>query len=298
MPLAFILLVITSCGIWRKSSHEKYFKTFIPPGTIKISDNFYCDQTEVTNLQWREYVYWNGRVFGKNSPEYYKTLPDTGVWRAKIAYNEPLVTEYFRGAYWDYPVVGISQEQARNYSLWRSDRVFEYLLIRNKVIKPNPYQNKKNYFSIDNYFKATYNGIIPDSNFRYYPVFDLPDFNERKQILKYEDSLEKKYLKSCRGKFCNECRAKYPYARCEYNPKDLDMPTPWPVKSGYIPFTKGTLFNLRGNVSEWTKDTDITAGGGWLDKREMILRSDTIKQAYSSAWTGFRNVCKWKKWTD
>ena len=53
------------------------------------------DETEVRNLDWLEYLYWLRRVFGVDYPEVYKkALPDTLVWRDKLAYNEPFVELY------------------------------------------------------------------------------------------------------------------------------------------------------------------------------------------------------------
>ena len=59
-------------------------------------ESFYMDQTEVTNVDYREYLHWLSRVF-TNYPEVYrKALPDTLVWRTPLAYNEPYVQYYFR----------------------------------------------------------------------------------------------------------------------------------------------------------------------------------------------------------
>ena len=68
------------------------------------------DETEVTNLSWLEYLYWPDRVFGADYPEIYKkALPDTLVWRSKLAFNEPYTEYYLRHpAYRDYPVVGVN----------------------------------------------------------------------------------------------------------------------------------------------------------------------------------------------
>ena len=36
-----------------------------PPGTIKIEENLYCDVTEVSNLEWKEYMLWAKRKYGE-----------------------------------------------------------------------------------------------------------------------------------------------------------------------------------------------------------------------------------------
>ncbi|MBK8347024.1 MAG: hypothetical protein IPL08_05145 [Saprospiraceae bacterium] len=55
---------------------------------------------------------------------------------------------------------------------------------------------------------------------------------------------------------------------------------------------------MRGNVSEWSSEENITFGGGWLDKREKILTTDTFHVDKQNSWTGFRNVCEWKQWKE
>lgn len=91
--------------------------------------SFYMDETEVSNVDWREYLYWIQRNFPGDREYYYNAMPDTLVWRRPLSYNEPYVENYLRHpAYQDYPVVGISWEQAREYAEWRTDRVNEQIL--------------------------------------------------------------------------------------------------------------------------------------------------------------------------
>lgn len=59
------------------------------PRTVTVS-SYYLDETEVTNLHWCEYLYWLDRVYGADYPEIYKkALPDTLVWRSKLAFMKP-----------------------------------------------------------------------------------------------------------------------------------------------------------------------------------------------------------------
>jgi sulfatase modifying factor 1 len=93
--------------------------------------SFYMDQTEITNVNYREYLYWLDRVFGVNNKQVWRhALPDTLVRRDPMAFNEPYVEYYFRHpSFNEYPVVGVDWEQANDYSLWRTDRVNEQVLV-------------------------------------------------------------------------------------------------------------------------------------------------------------------------
>ncbi|WP_133575878.1 SUMF1/EgtB/PvdO family nonheme iron enzyme [Pedobacter metabolipauper] len=91
--------------------------------------SFYMDETEVSNTNWLEYLNWIRTNFPTDYEYYYNELPDTLVWRKPLSYNEPYVDNYLRHpAYQDYPVVGVTWEQAARYCTWRTDRVNESLL--------------------------------------------------------------------------------------------------------------------------------------------------------------------------
>jgi len=103
------------------------------PRRVSVS-SFYIDETEVSNVDYLEYLYWLKRVYAKPDEGedwvYEKALPDTLVWRDKLGYNEPYVDNYLRHpAYKNYPVVGVSWIQATDYCRWRTDRVNEQILI-------------------------------------------------------------------------------------------------------------------------------------------------------------------------
>jgi formylglycine-generating enzyme len=131
------------------------------PRRVTVS-SFYMDQTEVRNLDYCEYLYWLRRVFGVDYPEVHnQSLPDTLVWRDRLAYNEPLVEYYLRHpAYRDYPVVGVDWVQASNYCVWRTDRVNEYILIREGILKMDPNQQNEENFNTDAYLAGQYEGMV------------------------------------------------------------------------------------------------------------------------------------------
>jgi gliding motility-associated lipoprotein GldJ len=122
------------------------------PKRVTVS-SFYMDETEVRNLDYLEYLYWTQRVYGADYPEIFtQALPDTLVWREKLAYNEPYVLYYLRHpAYRDYPVVGVNWLQASNFASWRTDRVNEFILIREGVLDWAPEALNDQAFNTDHY---------------------------------------------------------------------------------------------------------------------------------------------------
>ena len=127
------------------------------PRRVTVS-SFYMDQFEVTNFNYLEYVYWIQRTYGNSFPAVLKAaLPDTLCWRSKLGYNEPYVEYYFRHpAYRDYPVVGVSWLQATDFAKWRTDRVNEFILIREGVLDWNPAQSDEATFDTDAYLANQY----------------------------------------------------------------------------------------------------------------------------------------------
>lgn len=98
--------------------------------------SFFMDQYEIRNVDWREYTNWMTVVFGKTVPDLVqKAEPNVQTWREELAYNEPYLQNYFTHPAFDqYPVVGITWEQAMDYCAWRTDRVNEMALINAGII--------------------------------------------------------------------------------------------------------------------------------------------------------------------
>jgi len=146
--------------------------------------SFYMDETEVSNQDWLDYLYWTRTNYPDDHELYYDALPDTLVWRRPLSYNEPYVQNYLRHpAFQDYPVVGVSWNQANAYCVWRTDRANEFILQQkgllasvkdNKGKKPAvaPGQTP---FNTDMYLNGQYKGTRIDGKKM------LPDLNPNAQ---------------------------------------------------------------------------------------------------------------------
>ena len=250
--------------------------------------SFYMDETEVKNIDWLEYLYWLDRVYGADYPEVYKrALPDTLVWRDRLAYNEPYVEHYLRHpAYQDYPVVGVNWLQVNDYCAWRTDRVNERILIREGILRENPAQVNEDNFNTDAYLSHQYEGLVKG---------DLDDLNPNRDtrkvrmedgifLPKYRLPTEAEWEYAALGQVGNTVyervtdRKQYPWnGHIVRNADESDkgqmmanfkrgrgdnMGTagflndkadiPAPVVS-YWPNDYG-LYNMAGNVSEWVMD--------------------------------------------
>jgi formylglycine-generating enzyme len=256
------------------------------PKRVTVS-SFYMDETEVRNVDYREYLHWIKRVFVDYPEVYRNALPDTLVWRRPMAYNEPYVQYYFRHpSYNEYPVVGVSWLQANDYCAWRTDRVNEGILIDQKILNPDPNQVNEANFNTDAYLAGQYEGLVnqnlpsidPNSETRRVMLEDgilLPKYRlpteaewEYAALALIGNSFEERIyerriypwdghnLRNDDKKYRGEMRANFVRGRGDMMgvAGDLndDASVPAPVNS-YWPNDYG-LYCMAGNVNEWVQD--------------------------------------------
>lgn len=201
--LIFVSFLILGC------TPLKYSEPFImetapnPPGTVKIGENLFIDTNEMSNINYREFLYWQKAVYGKESEKYRKMLPDTMVW-CEIDTSCIFMVELYltHPAFESYPVVGVTFEQALEYTKWRSDRVMQIILMRNEVIPYDfSYPDSTNVFTIEKYFNREYLGIVPPKEFMIYPYYFLPDSATFFKAAQFDTTVNVENLNSCRKKF-------------------------------------------------------------------------------------------------
>jgi formylglycine-generating enzyme len=253
---------------------------------ISVS-SFYMDETEVSNVDYREYLHWLRRVY-IDYPEVYRgALPDTTVWRSPLGYNEPYVETYFRHpAFNNYPVVGVNWLQANDYCIWRTDRVNEMILIREGILDWDPNQVNENNFNTDAYLAGQYEGLVlqnlPDlspaggerrvqfEDGMLLPKYRLPTeaewefaalgligntYEERiygRRIYPWDGHHTRNNSRRDLGKMrANFVRGKGDYMGVAgFQTEDSEITAP--VRS-YWPNDYG-LYNMAGNVNEWVQD--------------------------------------------
>ncbi|MCS6789652.1 MAG: SUMF1/EgtB/PvdO family nonheme iron enzyme [Bacteroidia bacterium] len=196
--------------------------------------SFYMDETEVPNIEYKMFLYYTEKDSGETKAKL--LYPDTNVWFREMAYNDPYVRYYFQHeGYHTYPVVGVNWHQAREYAAWRTS------IVNKSISEKDP------------------EAIL-------YPDYRLPSEAEWEYAARagYEQQLypwEGRSLRDMKGRFrINFKRGRGDYAGRSNKGGSLLVEglndayiIPAPVKAFY-PNDYG-LYNMAGNVAEWTEDT-------------------------------------------
>jgi formylglycine-generating enzyme len=99
--------------------------------TVTVA-SFYMDETEVTNLDYREFLFYMKKSVSADSLA--KLEPKEQVWSGALSYNDLYDTYYFRFPGFNfYPVAGVSWTQATAYAKWRTEMVSKLLRDKKKL---------------------------------------------------------------------------------------------------------------------------------------------------------------------
>ena len=212
--------------------------------------SFFISEYEVSNYQYLVYLD-DLQKQGKEN-EYYKALPDTLVWQEKLSYNEPYTQYYFRHpAYRDYPLVGVSHEQAEMYCKWLTEKYNSEpkRKFKNVVFKlPTRYQ-----------WEYAARGGLKGKPF----PWGGPNLHNSKG-----ESLANFYILNEGDLIMDREKGTIKYAG---NGDEIGIAgmlndnadITAPVHS-YFPNGYG-VYNMAGNAEEYVREAGITRGGSWAD---------------------------------
>ena len=226
--------------------------------------------------------------FEKNKWKEYQTLeiyPDTTVWYKdfEYSYNEPMHNDYFwHDAYADYPVVGVSWEQAKAFAHWRTAYYNQH------------YRNERKDSDLASRYRL--------------PTEAEWEYAARGGIERAEYPWGGPYTYDEKGCFL----ANFKPERGDYVADQIlytaEAKSYWPNDYG--------LFNMSGNVSEWTdsnyekgandfvsglnpnvegsanNNKKVVRGGSWKDVAHFLKVStrDYEYQNKKRSYIGFRTV--------
>jgi len=108
--------IIVILGIGLTSMGQIFADGKIPANVVSLdkASNSYIDVREVTIGDWNVFL----NFYKDKSVEYYKlNLPDDAICRQAYKVDDYLTNPEFQ----NYPIVGITYEQARAYCSWRTD---------------------------------------------------------------------------------------------------------------------------------------------------------------------------------
>jgi len=285
----------------QSSSNRDKFMRYTPPGTVKISNEMYADISEITNHGYREFMYWQIRIYGEDSEEVRERLPDTTVWQ-ELPFENNYSVHYFKDmAHDDYPVVGISLSQAKKYAKWRSDRVAELFLVNNKNIKPI-YEDctLENHFTIQRYLEGDFEWIVKRVNYKF-PIYKIPNEEEWNKLAAIDSEFEFGIKKKTRFNKKAYKKRKHYFNTKEYffskdNTNKLKSKELISLTTPHSWFSKkiNGLFDVYGNVSEMIDKPFISKGGSWLNDLSEIKPDADFLFKKPNCFTGFRCVAYWK----
>lgn len=241
-----------------KNGGTKKKKTVAPPNTIHLNGKLYMDQSEITNIDWKEYQYW----MKKNDPENWaNTLLDTNAWLQIDSNYTPIIQQYHaHSAYDQHPVVGMSHQQAKDYCQWRSKVVNEMLRLNpNKDFQQVAYR-----LPTEKEWEYAASTGLNKSNFPYGIDVDAHKKNAHRLF-----------------NFDHEPQTPLEAA---------SSATPAPTNS-YLPNAWG-FYNFFGNVAEMVEEEGISKGGSWQHSSTLGRIEKNIPYDGTHPWLGFRCICE------
>ncbi|HMT73051.1 MAG TPA: SUMF1/EgtB/PvdO family nonheme iron enzyme [Chitinophagaceae bacterium] len=282
--MKYLLLILFVFIYINGISQNKRQKKFLPPGTVRINDTLFADESEVSNLSWRECLYYFKKY---DSLRVVQMLPDTTVWGYDTTYgdtdgkvaqakwiNLQIFSEnYFRHpGFNNYPVVGISYDQAIAFCNWRTKAAnFVVYCKENKIENWNEHINDsipiKFYYRLPT--KEEWEMIASGSHSLSVHPFGF-------------DSVYKKWKK----KYVKIANCVFPLSLSDSVKKCIPLTA---TTKSYFP-NSFKVYNTIGNVSEMVMEYGVAKGGSFAHKLEECRIANNQSYTKPEGWLGFRCV--------
>lgn len=282
--MLFLVCLSLSCSTAQKTQSATWmFEEFLPISTVQVDSNFYVDRIETTNRDWKEYQCWVTDQFGEDSEEYQQTLLDTTIWLKMGEVCSGLISDYHSKWYFDeYPLVGVTYEQAQAYTRWKTERVAVVLLLHTGVFGKREARDCAEAFTIEDYLLGNYKGMAPDPRYGKVAVYSLPTVEDLARLttfdeLSYYPDTDSRCVSSDRFSK-EECAFTGYRSIYKYNCVDT---------------TDGNrIYAVFDNVEELTLDSTMVYGQGWPVFESELKPSEGLSLREPRTFVGFRNVCR------
>jgi formylglycine-generating enzyme required for sulfatase activity len=222
--------------------------------------NTYMFKYEVSNLNYIEMMFFAQK---KDPDLYQEMLPDTLSWRNPLGYNEKFVEYYFRHwAFKNYPVVGVSHDQAIQYCALLTEFLNKNIIINSKEIEEVVVRLPTE-FEWETAARA-------GNPFKVYPWKGETIRNEKSGIF------QGNFVVGFGDQITNSGALN----------DGMDITTP---HDAYYPNDFG-IYNLGGNVAEMLAESGLSKGGSWFHGPVQCRIDSLIHYSYPESWLGFRYV--------
>ena len=267
--LILVILFFLSNDIFCQNKESKSF--LAKQDFLQVSDGpLYMHQSEISNRQYHEFLNW--KLKNEGLAAYHLMFPDTTVWKDKLTYSEPLINHYFQHpAFLDFPVVGVSWQQAVAWCNWKADRLMESAQFKKSGLKEIRLR-----LPSEKEWMAAARGGLPETT-----IYPWPGNSVRMVEGKKRD------IGKCLLNITIDSIANSNYAGNLPDPGFITthVASYWPNNIG--------LYNICGNVAEWIQEKNMAKGGSWnsrANNARIDAAPETVPDSGSSSTIGFRPV--------